>query len=69
MAASERKQTGSAWMERDGAVVLRLRMAAGASVGDAEVHYASGNADYGRVRRHLPFLAPGTLVPVYDDWN
>lgn len=69
MAAPERKQIGSAWMERDGTVVLRLRMAAGASVGDAEMRYAPGSADYERVRKHLPSLAPGTPVPVYDDWN
>ena len=69
MAAPERRQIGSARMERDGTVILRLRMAAGTSTGDAGMRYAPGSAGYGRVRKHLPSLAPETPVPVYDDWD
>ena len=69
MALSERQQIGSARMEQNGTIVLRLRMMEGASVGDAEMRYVPGSADYGRVRNHLPSLMPGKSVPVYNDWN
>ena len=69
MALPERQQIGSAQMEQDGTIVMRLRMVEGASVGDAEMRYVPGSADYGRVRNHLSSLTPGKSVPVYDDWN
>lgn len=69
MAVPERRQIGSAWMEQNGTIVLRLRTTAGAGVGGAEMRYAPGTAGYEQVRKHLPSLAPGMPVPVYDDWD
>ncbi len=69
MTSPDRRQIGSARMEQDGTVVLRLRMVAGASVGDVEMRYAPGSADYERVRKHVPSLMPGASVPVYNDWD
>ena len=69
MASPKRQQIGSAQMEQDGTIVMRLRMVEGASVGDAEMRYVPGMADYGRVRSHLPSLTPGKIVPVYNDWD
>lgn len=68
-ALPERNQIGSARMERDGTVVLQVRMMEASSIGDAETRYAPGTADHERIRRHLPSLAPGRPVPVYDDWD
>ena len=69
MATSERRQIGSARMERDGTIVLQIRMMEASSVGDAEIRYAPGTAGHERIRRHLPSLAPGRPVSVYDDWD
>ena len=68
-AAPERRQIGSARMERDGTIVLQIRMMEASSVGDVEIRYAPGAAGYERIRSRLPSLAPGRLVPVYDDWD
>lgn len=56
-------------MERDGTIVLQIRMMEASSVGDAEIRYAPGTAGHGRIRSRLPSLAPGRPVPVYDDWD
>jgi len=69
MALSERQQIGSARMEQDGTIVLRVRMIEASSVGDAETRYVPGTSDYERVRKHLPFLTPGRSIPVYNDWK
>lgn len=67
--ASDRRQIGSAQMEQDGTIILRVRMVSGAAVGDAEIRCVPGSADYGRVRQHLPTLTPGTSVPLYNGWD
>jgi len=64
-----KQQIGSAMIEQDGTIVLRIRMVAESSIGDAEMRYRPGSPDYDRVRRHLPSLRFGTSVPVYDDWK
>ena len=68
-ALPQRHQTGSAQMEQDGTIILRFRVAAGANLGEGEMRYAPGTADYEQVRKHLPSLAPGKSVPVYNDWH
>jgi hypothetical protein len=56
-------------MENDGTIVMGLRMTQGQAVGDLEKRYVPGTPDYQAVRGHLPDLAPGKSVPLYNDWN
>ena len=69
VASPERQQIGSAWMEQDGTIIMRVRMAAEDAVGDAEIRCAPGSAGHEQVRRHLPSLAPERSVPVCNDWD
>jgi len=69
MAEVPKQPIGSATMESDGTIVMRLRMMQGAAVGDVEKRYVPGTSNYQTVRSHLPGLAPGKSVPVYNDWN
>lgn len=69
MANAPKQQIGSATMEKDGTIVMRLRMTQGPAVGDMEKRYVPGTSDYEAVRAHLPDLAPGKSVSVYNDWN
>ena len=69
MAEAPKQQIGSATMEKDGTIVMLLRMTHGTAVGDAMWRYVPGTPDYQAVRAHLPDLAPGKSVPVYNDWN
>lgn len=69
MADAQKQQIGVATMENDGTIVMRLRMAQGSAVGEAQKRYAPGTPDYQEVRAHLSDLAPGKWVPVYNDWQ
>jgi hypothetical protein len=52
MAGAPKQQIGSATMENDGTIVMRLRLTQGAAVGDVEKRYAPGTPDYQEVRAH-----------------
>lgn len=57
---------GSATMEHDGTIVLRLRAASddGDTIGDGLLTYAPDHRDYKEVLRHLGGLEPGESKPV-----
>jgi len=61
-------QIGDALMLPDGVIVLRIRFPEGEGYGEEELRYAPGTAEYARVRAHLPGLAIGHSVPLYNDW-
>jgi hypothetical protein len=61
---------GTAWMERDGTIVLQLRAEGpGGVAGDALLHYSKNDPEYGRILRHLGGLKPGEskLVPPWPE--
>ena len=64
-----KQQIGVATMEKDGTIVMYLRMLQGAAVGDAQQRYVPRTRYYEVVRSHLPELAPGKWIPVYNDWD
>lgn len=56
---------GTAWMERDGTIVLQLRAEGpGGIVGDSMVRYPRSHREYDQVLRHLGGLKPGETKPV-----
>jgi hypothetical protein len=69
IAEAPKQRIGSASMENDGTIVMRLSMTQGAAVGDLEKRYVPGTPDYQAVCAHLPGLTPRTPVPVYNDWK
>ena len=69
MSMPERQQIGSSTMEKDGTIILRIRMIDASSIGDAEIRYSPDNPNYDSVRKNLSSLKLGTSVPVYNDWK
>ncbi len=56
---------GTAWLEDDGTICLRLTARAGdGTVGQGLLHYAIGDEHYQAVLDHLGHFAPGEIKPV-----
>ena len=69
MAAPDKQQIGSARMEQDGTIIVRVRMVGTSTIGDAEIRYVPGSAYYDLIRKRLPSLTTAHSVPVFNDWQ
>lgn len=64
-----KKWIGSATMQEDRTIRVRIKMEYHGSVGEALTIYKPDDPNYARVLAHLPGLKPGVFVSVYDDWD
>lgn len=60
---------GSATIQEDGTIRIRIRMEYHGTAGEALTLYKPSDPDYIKILAHLPGLKPGVFVSVYDDWD
>ncbi|HKM64982.1 MAG TPA: hypothetical protein VJY39_21090 [Acidisphaera sp.] len=64
----DKEYIGMAVMEPDGTIIMVLRRVQNGWIAESRTHYAPGSPDYDYICSHLPDLAVGHSVPVFNDW-